>query len=236
MINKRHLIAALLLASLIFNLVALVHCRTQQNIINESAILAETTLEQLNTANKITDQYAAKVHELEDRVEELKKLNDTFAETLTMHQDSFVVESPAPPRYIDCGLNEDLQDYIWVLCSYYGISDKYELIYAMMKQESRFTVDIISKTGDYGLMQINSGNHKFLRKTLGIDDFLNPYQNVHAGIYMIAGLLHKYDVSDALMAYNMGEGGAAGLWRAGIHSTYYSKQILDYYAEFTGNI
>ena len=151
-------------------------------------------------------------------------------------QNDFLAGNPTPPRYFDVALSEDLQSYIWVLCCNYGIEEHYELVYAIIKQESQFNAAAISASNDWGLMQINACNHEWLSKELGIVDFLDPYENVHGGIHIIASLLHKYDVPDALMAYNMGEGNAAKLWRRGIHSTTYTDRVLDYYMQFIENI
>lgn len=152
------------------------------------------------------------------------------------HQNEFFTGSPTPPRYFNVAMPEELQSYVWLLCCNYGIDEHYELVYALIQHESKFDAAAISPSNDWGLMQINECNHEWLREELGIVDFLDPYENVHGGIHMLASLLHKYDVSDALMAYNMGEYGAAKLWRRGIHSTTYTDQVLDCYKQFTEDI
>lgn len=96
----------------------------------------------------------------------------------------------------------------------------------LMKHESGYDIDNISPTNDYGLMQINKCNHKWLSKHLGIDDFLNPYQNVLAGTYMLHDLFTRYeDTSLVLMAYNMGEDTAKRLWNNGITETGYTNVV-----------
>jgi soluble lytic murein transglycosylase-like protein len=119
------------------------------------------------------------------------------------------------------------------MCYNYDISEYYELVYAVIKTESNFNPSEISSTNDYGLMQINVVNHNYLSNTLGIVDFLDPYQNVQGGIYLLASLLHKYDnINRALMAYNMGEAGAATLWSRGKTSTQYTEAVLSNYKEY----
>ena len=87
--------------------------------------------------------------------------------------------------------------------------------------------DGISSTNDYGLMQINACNHKWLTEELGITDFIDPYENIKAGLFILRGLLEKYDsTSKVLMAYNMGENGASKLWEQGIFESNYSKDVL----------
>lgn len=168
--------------------------------------------------------------------DELQNTNSALQEALTVYDYDFSVKAPAPPRYMDVPLDEDLQDYIWSLCCMYDIDEHYELIYAMIQQESNFKSGVISSTNDYGLMQINKSNHSSLSQRLGVTDFLDPYQNVHAGIYLMANLLHKYDTPKALMSYNMGEGGASKLWRQGIYTTSYTEAVLDAYNQFTEDI
>lgn len=99
----------------------------------------------------------------------------------------------------------------------------------MISVESGFDPSVISSTDDYGLMQINEINHDWLEETLGITDFLDPYQSVDAGTYMINDLMDDYDgdVHLALMAYNMGRTGAKRCWDRGIYSSEYSRKIVD---------
>ena len=138
------------------------------------------------------------------------------------------VEIKAAPVVIyNIPLSDALQEYTYNLCVDYYIPEHYELVLAMMWHESNYTADIISRTNDYGLMQINKTNHDWLSEELGIEDFLDPHQNIHAGVYMIAKLIHKYgDTSKALMAYNLGERGAANYWATGTYSNAYSNGII----------
>lgn len=197
--------------------------------------------EETQEAEYLVDAYTiefAKVSkantQLQDTNTELQATVDTLTDALDVYDYDFNIAAPQPPRYIDVPVDEELQSYIWSLCCLYDIDDYYEIIYAIMRKESNFDSNAISATNDYGLMQINISNHASLSTKLGITDFLDPYQNVHAGIYMFANALHKYEsMSDALMAYNMGGGGASKLWSQGIHSTSYSETVLDYYNQFS---
>ena len=126
--------------------------------------------------------------------------------------------------YYDCPLSHDLQDYIRTLCGNYGVP--MPLIIAMIDVESSFRADVISRTNDYGLMQINIVNHEGLRKEYDITDFLDPYQNVFCGITMIAEYYNRYcDVNRALMAYNNGLTGAKRLWDKSIFRTSYTDEV-----------
>lgn len=127
---------------------------------------------------------------------------------------------------LDCGMDEDLQEFIYSLSYGYGID--YTLVMGLIEQESSFDSNIISKTNDYGLMQINTINHEWLKESLGITDFLDPYQNTRAGVYILRNLFEKYqDTAKVLMAYNMGETGARKLWDKGIYETGYTQKVME---------
>ena len=134
-------------------------------------------------------------------------------------------EEPEGPLY-DVPLSEELQRYTYKLCQEYHVD--YELVLAVMSLESNFDPDIISDTNDYGLMQINRCNHTWLKNTLGITNILDPQDNIHAGVYMLSLYVNKYEtVNEALMAYNMGEHGAARHWNAGTYTSPYVVRVLE---------
>ena len=127
---------------------------------------------------------------------------------------------------IDCKLDEDVQEFAFYLCNAYDI--EFSLLMAMMEVESGYRAEVISSTSDYGLMQINQINHEMLREQIGVNDFLDPEQNIRAGCYILKNLFEKHEDSGlVLMAYNMGEAGARKLWEAGIYSSEYSRKVLD---------
>jgi phosphate/sulfate permease len=130
----------------------------------------------------------------------------------------------------DISLDADIQKFTYYLCKGYNID--YYLVLAVMEVESDFQTDIVSSTNDYGLMQINQNNHEWLTETIGVDDFLDPYQNIRSGTFILRKLFEKYQKpSLVLMAYNMGESGAARLWKQGIYSTDYTEKVLKYQKE-----
>lgn len=148
------------------------------------------------------------------------------------------VTTPAPEdemEYYDIPLDHALQDYISELCESNGVP--MSLIIAMIEVESYFTSDVISKTNDWGLMQINAINHGWLSEEYGITNFLDPYQNVRCGIEMISKPYNKYkSVTLALMVYNLGENGAKRRWNEGIYETSYSRKILSIMEEYEDEI
>ncbi|MBR5582968.1 MAG: transglycosylase SLT domain-containing protein [Lachnospiraceae bacterium] len=126
---------------------------------------------------------------------------------------------------LDCELDEETQEFVFYLCEGYDID--WTLVMALMRHESEFTADVISRTNDFGLMQINVVNHEWLSDVLGITDFLDKEQNIRAGVFVLRKLFEKYtDTNMVLMAYNMGETGAGRLWKQGICSTNYVEKIL----------
>lgn len=126
---------------------------------------------------------------------------------------------------LDVPLEKSLQKDIFYLAHSYDL--EFTFVMGLIQQESGFNPSIVSETKDWGLMQINEINHSWLKDTLKINNFLNPYQNIQAGMYMLSELFEKYQKPHAvLMAYNLGETGAKRLWKQKIHSTKYSRNIL----------
>jgi len=126
---------------------------------------------------------------------------------------------------LDCALPVELQEFTYYLSTGYYIDFSY--VMGLMFCESSFRTDCVSGTDDYGLMQINKQNHKWLSEQLGLDDITDPYQNIRAGLFILRQLFEKYDdPAKVAMAYNMGEYGASVLWEQGIYETSYSKKVL----------
>lgn len=134
-------------------------------------------------------------------------------------------EPESEVRIYNIPLDEELQEHTFYLCKENDLD--YEMVLAMMDQESDYREKVISKTNDYGIMQINQVNHEWLEEELGIDDFLDAEQNILAGIRILAELTEKYeDPHRVLMAYNCGETGAKRLWKQGKTTSEYSRSIM----------
>lgn len=96
------------------------------------------------------------------------------------------------------------------------MSDKYEidenLIYAVIKTESNFDENAISKANAKGLMQIVDDTAIEISKKIGIDNFnvdmlYNPEINIEIGTYYMKELYDKYQNRIiAIIAYNAGQG------------------------------
>lgn len=124
--------------------------------------------------------------------------------------------------------SDDIQDILLLIDD---ISREYkvdaDLVKAIIECESGFDPNAISKTNDYGLMQINKCNHKSLSETLGITDFLDPKSNILAGVYMLSTLKQYADTEEKLlMCYNLGVNGAKKKWSRGIYKTPYTEKVM----------
>lgn len=164
-------------------------------------------------------------HNSKVEIEKLQRQIEYVKTRTILFDDTYEWVAEEVPYY-EIALSEDLQLYTFTRCADLGIPQYYELVLAIMWQESSFNPTLISKTNDYGLMQINKINHSRLREQLGITDFLDPYQSITAGTEIIASLLVKYeDPHKALMAYNFGEAGARRHWKQGTYTSAYSRAV-----------
>lgn len=136
---------------------------------------------------------------------------------------------------LDCAMDDDIQEFVYYLCVGYNID--FTLVMAMIQHESSFRSGVVSKTNDYGLMQINQCNHDWITETIGVTDYLDPYQNLRAGVFILRKLFEKYEDTDlVLMCYNMGEDGAERLWDKGIFETDYTQEILAIQEQFNDEL
>lgn len=130
---------------------------------------------------------------------------------------------PKIPIY-DIPLSEDLQKFTFEKCVQYDVD--YIMVLAIMETESSYREGLVVD-GNYGLMQINRGNHKYLRDALGTTDFLDPRQNIEAGIFWLSGIYENFDdPNQILMVYNMGGTIAQALMDEGRESTWYSREVM----------
>ena len=127
----------------------------------------------------------------------------------------------------DVPISDDLQFFVQEWCKEYGIDPK--LVLAVMSVESNFRPNAYNPDTDCcGLMQINTVNLPVLREKLGVTDLFNAYENAMGGIYLLRQALnYDGDTEHALMIYNCGIGGAKKLFYKGVHSTEYSRKVLE---------
>ena len=127
-------------------------------------------------------------------------------------------------KYRDIPLSHELQDVALAACEEYGVLP--DVFFAVMEVESGYQLD--ARNGEcFGLMQIHSINLPWLQEQIGTTDLSDPTQNIKAGAYILGGYLERYSLTDSLMAYNLGEGGAKAQWAQGIHETAYTRKVLE---------
>lgn len=125
--------------------------------------------------------------------------------------------------YFDVPLDQDIQDYILVMCAECDTCDlDPAIITAMIWKESEFDTNAIGDNGNsLGLMQVQPRWHSERMEKLNATDLLDPYQNIRVGIdYLVELYSINDDIQWVLMAYNGGPTYANNLRDAGAVSTY----------------
>lgn len=116
----------------------------------------------------------------------------------------------------DIPLDAETQRLLYEACGETGI--RYELALAVIWQETDFR-NVIGDGGDsYGYMQIQSKWHGERMERLGVTDLNDPYSNFLVGCDFLAELISRYDLTEALTAYNSGSPG----------DSQYARDVLNY--------
>lgn len=132
-------------------------------------------------------------------------------------------EDPQPARspvtIYDVPLDAELQTYIAETCGRYGVD--VPLVLAIIGQESNYNAHAVGDSGNsLGLMQIQPRWHQGRMDRLGMDDLLDPHQNVTVGIDLLAELIEHGGEKWAVMAYNAGAVAADNYMAIGVTTDY----------------
>ena len=101
----------------------------------------------------------------------------------------------------------DYSEYVEKYCAEYGVSEY--TVYAVIKTESDFSKDAVSKSGAVGLMQLMPETYGWLvARSGGVPgDIYDPEENIKYGVYLLSILYEKYGEDDIVFAaYNAGMG------------------------------
>ena len=99
-------------------------------------------------------------------------------------------------------------DMIKEQCTHYKLD--WRIILAMIRQESYFNPNAVSRAGAYGFMQIMPRTGQGLQNELNLEDTKTPANNLTAGMYYYATLVGSFEFTGeekykfALAAYNAG--------------------------------
>lgn len=150
------------------------------------------------------------------------RLHNCEAVILELENENYSLDEFHNQVYYDIPLSYELQEYTFMQCLKYDVDPVLAL--AVMKTESNFNPDTVSETNDYGIMQINECNHKWLSDAFGDIDFLDAKDNIKCGVYMLSRI-KQVTIPFKLMVYNMGSVQAKALWEKEIYSTKYTDKV-----------
>lgn len=126
--------------------------------------------------------------------------------------------------YPEIPLSEEAQTYLYNRCVSEGIS--FDMMLALIEQESNFQKYCVSDTGDYGLCQINVASHVEMIEKKKIVNIYDEFANIDCAMTILYNLFEQYkEQSLVLTAYNIGEDGARRCWDRGKWETDYSVSV-----------
>lgn len=140
--------------------------------------------------------------------------------------EKFVEETAEPVDairiYDNISLDEELQRLVWQACEESGCP--YELVLSIIFCESSYRNVNGDGGNSIGYMQIQPRWHRARMEKLGVTDLTDPLSNFRVGCDLLAELLEKYSVEDALSVYNTG----------GTGYRKYANKVLSYMEETFG--
>ena len=134
----------------------------------------------------------------------------------TIEEGAEAVLNEFDPVREDIPLDAETQRLLYAATEETGI--RYEVALAVIWQETDFR-NVIGDDGDsIGYMQVQPKWHGTRMERLGVTDLADPYSNFLVGCDFLAELFAKYDLTEALTAYNSGKPG----------DSKYANSVLNY--------
>jgi len=125
-----------------------------------------------------------------------------FNKETTINFDKILDEEVLSNKSSSFKYNGEYEDLINAAARKYNLSST--IIKAVIKAESSFNPDVVSKAGAMGLMQLMPGT----AQGLGVENPFDPKQNIDGGVRYLKDMLREFDgnIEYALAAYNAGPG------------------------------
>lgn len=108
------------------------------------------------------------------------------------------------------------RDEIARACEEFSVEE--DLVRGVIHTESKFRPSAVSAAGAVGLMQLMPDTAAWIAARLGYErtpDLTDPAENIRLGTAYLQYLLNKFPLTDALAAYNAGEGNVLRWQREG---------------------
>lgn len=222
--SARYILNRIAIAAFIVSILLIIQLFVMMNMNKEYANLEK----QYNSLKSTYVNLSAEYAELQYQMESMIYSDDPDSTGVQL------VTSTTSIYNSDIPMSRDLQEYAYNKCNEYGID--YNVFLSLIKRESNFNPNAKSKSGDYGLCQINKCNHAWMREVFGNNwDPMNPYHSIDGSTYILNNIINTYNYKSyhtLLMGYNMGPGGAKKCFNKGIYSSKYSRAIMEQAVEY----
>lgn len=123
---------------------------------------------------------------------------------------------PSPTIYETISFDEEMQRLVWQACEETGCP--YELALSVIWNESMYQNITGDNGNSIGYMQIQPRWNQARMERLGVSDLSDPLSNFRVGCDLLAELLEKYSLEEALTCYNTGSPG----------QSHYANRVMEY--------
>lgn len=187
----------------------------------------DITSSEETTSSEVTTE--AETTEEETSVPEEPIVSDTTEAEKAPEDTEKVEENDQPDVFVsyDVPLTVEQQMAVERIAEEYGIEA--ELVFGIMKVESKYNVNAVGKDGKYlGIMQVAISNLGELSRKAGVTDLMDFEQCVTAGCYFLKqyGKEADGDVSVTLLYYHGGYRYANNMLKKGKTQDSYTKAVI----------